>query len=347
MKKLIIFGGSFDPIHKGHVEIAKRALKKINANKLIFVPCKNHPDSKVLSATDQQRYDMVKLAISSYPEFEVSRFEIDRQQISYTIDTILHIKENYKDYQLYLLIGYDQLISFEHWHRFEEILDNVKIICHPRKVKKEEIKEVNFRYINIKNFNINTSSTELRTKPKRKYLDPKVLKYINDKGIYARDRLALVVSDYRLEHCLRVGKIAADLAKSLKYYTLIDKAYVAGVYHDYAKEVPKEECLKYARKLKIKNFISWKVLHGPIAAHLIYKDLLIDDYQVITAVKNHVIPEDFSTLTKIVFCADKLDIRKDGEIENRKKLLELCKKDISAGFDAINVVLKKIYEGNN
>ena len=289
---------------------------------------------------------MIKLAIANFPLFEISRYEIDRKEISYTIDTIYHIKDNYKDYQLYLLIGLDQLITFENWNKYNEILDNVKIICHPRKVDKTMIKNISFNYINLKSLNINTSSTELRSKPNRKYLDSKVLKFINDKGIYARDRLSLMVSDYRWEHCLRVGKIAKELAKSLKYYTLLDKAYVAGVYHDYAKEIPKEECLKYARKLKIKKFISWKVLHGPIGAYLINKNLLIDDYQVITAVKNHVIPEDFSTLTKIVFCADKLDIRKDGEIENRKKLLELCKKDISAGFDAINVVLKKIYGDN-
>lgn len=344
MKKLIIFGGSFDPIHKGHIEIAKRAFNKIKADKLIFVPCKNHPDGKLLSATDEERFQMIKLAIASFPCFEISRFEIDRKEVSYTIETIYHIKENYKDYQLYLLIGYDQLIAFESWHKSNEILDNVKIICHPRKIDvKDEPQEIKIPFINLKYLNINTSSTEMRTKPKRKYLDPKVLQFINDKGIYAKDRLSLMVSEYRLEHCLRVGRLAREIAKSLKYYTLIDKAYVAGIYHDYAKEIPKDECLKYARKLKIKKYISWKVLHGPIAAYLVSKDLLIDDYQVITAIKNHVIPEDFSTLTKIVFCADKLDIRKDGEIENRKKLLQLCKKDISLGFEAINEILKKIY----
>lgn len=345
MKKLIIFGGSFDPIHKGHIEIAKRAFNKIKANKLIFVPCKNHPDGKILSATDEQRYQMIRLAIKSFPYFEVSRFEIDRKDVSYTIETINQFKQDYKDYQLYLLIGYDQLISFETWYKYDEILDNVKIICHPRRVDESKEKEIKFPFIDLKYLNVNTSSSELRVRPKRKYLDPKVLQYINDNAIYAKDRLIdFGISEYRINHCLRVAKLAKEIAKSLKYYTLLNKAYVAGIYHDYAKEIPKEECLKYARKLKIKNYVNWKVLHGPIAAYLVEKKFLFEDYQVITAIRHHVQAiGDFSTLTKIVFCADKLDVRKDGEIENRKKLLQLCKKDLNAGFEAIKKVLEKIY----
>lgn len=388
-KKLIIFGGSFDPIHKGHLKIALRAFKKIKADKLFFVPCNNHPHDKKISASNQDRINMLKLGIKGYPRFEICDFEMKRNQTSYTIDTVNYFKEYYSDYKLYLLIGYDQLLKFKSWHKYEEIIEHAKIICHKRplissptnKNKVENIDELNSHenlakdlfldskqdkdklvdHISIGAFSLmNISSNQIRIKPKKSHLSIDVLNYINENGIYATNRLKEKLSDYRYEHSCRVADIAVDIAKSLKYYPLLKKAYVAGIYHDYAKEEPKEfqtnwftlfkigYLFKYKKQAKQEliekgnNSSFWKVIHAWLGAYQIKKEFYINDYQVLNAIRNHTIMEtENNVLAKIVYCADKLDIRKDGEIEDRKRLYELCKKDLDKGYNEIVNKLKE------
>lgn len=347
-KKLIIFGGSFDPIHKGHMTIAKKAFNKIKASKLLFVPCsQNHPTEKSISATNEQRVDMIRLSIKDYPCFEVCDYEIKNENnTSYTINTIRHIRENYQNYDLYLLIGYDQLINFKFWKDYKEILDYVKVICHVRKIDSEMLKDVDFPFIKLGLFNMNISSSELKLNPSRKYLNPSVIDYINENSIYALDRLSKVMTDYRFKHSIAVAEIAREIARRHKLYPLVKKAYEAGIYHDYAKELPEHELIEIAtKKLKIKKYESWKVLHGPVGAYLIEKKFLIEDYQVLTAIKNHVIPRDFSTLTKILYIADKIcprfDTKKD---DNYMEWVRLSKKDIDLCFKTIYDYFQNYYD---
>lgn len=345
-KKLIVFGGSFDPIHKGHIQIAIKAFKKIKADKLFFVPCsQNHPNNKTISATNEQRMDMINLCIKNHPYFEICDYEIKNNDAkSYTINTIQYLKSNYSEYELYLLIGYDQLINFKNWKDYKEILDYAKIICYVRKIENNNLlKEVDFPYTKIGLFNINTASSELKIKPSRKYLDDKVIEYINDNAIYGPERLSKVMSQYRYDHCLTVANIAKELALTHKLYPLVNRAYVAGLYHDYAKEFAKEKQIEIAKKLKIKNYPSWKVLHGPVGAYVIEKEFLMNDYQVLTAIKNHVIPKNFSTLTKLVYVADKIAPRHDTNNGDKEyqKWIKLSKTNLDECFRTIIDYYKK------
>ena len=349
-KKLIIFGGSFDPIHKGHLKIALKAFNKIKADKLFFVPCsQNHPTNKSISASNEQRMDMIKLCIKKYPQFEICDYEINNtNETSYTINTIRYIKNNYSNYDLYLLIGYDQLINFTSWKDYKEILEYCKLICHIRKFEKQQDVNVDFKYIKIGYFNIKTSSSDLKVYPNKKYLDSKVIKYINDNGLYAVDRLKLVMSDYRLQHCIDVANIAKNLAISHKLYPLINRAYVAGIYHDYAKDYKKEEQIKIAHhKLKYFDYPSWKVLHANVGAYEIEKKFFVDDYQVLTAIKNHTIPNDFSTLTKLIYIADKIAPRHDNQGDKEvEKWVKMSKQDLDQCFRTIHEYYLDFNKGN-
>ncbi|BAC44310.1 nicotinate-nucleotide adenylyltransferase [Malacoplasma penetrans] len=346
MKKIIIFGGTFDPIHKGHIEIAKKAIKKVKADRLFFVPCNQHPDSKDISASKQERLDMINLSIQNMPEFEICEFELNNDQPSFTINTIRYFKEQYSNCLIYLLIGYDQLINFKTWHNYQEILDYVNIISHVRKVNKEELEKVDFPFIKIGNKNIDAASRELKINPNRKYLNDKVINYINENCVYAYDRLKLVMSEYRLNHCIETANIAKEIALKHKLYPLVKKAYVAGYYHDYAKEFDKDKQIKIAKKLKIKKYPSWKVLHGPVATYYMEKYFLIDDYQIITAIKNHTVPQDFSTLTKIIFIADKIAPRDDEAKKIRKDWTKTAFKDIDKCFKDIIDFYEGFYQNN-
>ncbi|MDE5767466.1 MAG: nicotinate-nucleotide adenylyltransferase [Malacoplasma sp.] len=336
VNKLIIFGGSFDPVHNGHLKIAKKAFKKIKADKLFFVPCNQHPDAKNISASNSERLAMLNLAIQNIPEFEICEFELNNNEPSYTINTVRYFKQNYTNYELYLLVGYDQLVHFKEWQNYQEILENVKIICHVRKIDKSLIKQnVDFPYIKVGLKNINAASSQLKTEPKKAFLNPKVLNYINENAIYVEDREKLVLTEYRLNHCKVVANIAKDLALSHKLYPIVKKAYVAGWYHDYAKDMPKEKLEEIAKKIKIKDYVSWKVLHGHVAAYIMEKDFFMDDYQVLTAIRSHTLPFDFSSLSKIVYIADKLAPRDDEANQLRKEWAKLAFKDLNLCFETI------------
>lgn len=339
-KKLIVFGGSFDPVHQGHIKVALKAFKKINANKLFFIPCnKNHPGNKKISASNKERIDMLNLAIKNYPFFEICDYEtkLDSKTPSYTINTIRYLKENYGEYELYLLIGYDQLVNFKTWKDYQEILDYVKIICHVRKINNSDLKNVDFPYQKIGFFNIDASSKELKFKPNKKMLDENVLKYINENAIYARERIEKVMSSYRYEHSLEVAKIAKELAIRFKLYPLVKKAYVAGIYHDYAKDFNKDEVIAIAeKKLNLYSYPSWKVLHADVGAYLIEKEFMIDDYQILTAIKNHTIPKDYSTLTKLLYVADKIAPRENVEDKREyEQWVRLSKQNLDQCFRTI------------
>lgn len=344
-EKVIIFGGSFDPVHTGHIFVAKNALKMLNADKLFFVPCKNHPNNKKLYSTDQQRCEMLNLAIANIDQFYLSMFEIEnKNNVSYTIDTINYFKKKFPNAELFLLIGYDQLINFKNWKDYQNILKQTKLICHARDKQKINI-DFDVLFINKK---INVSSTLVREKPKKWYLCKDVLEYINENGLYAVNRLKNVMSDYRLAHSIRVANLAKELCTNFKNNKLTKQAYVAGIYHDYAKEIDKKIQNSFWTKLKIKmfNFPSWKTIHGPYGAYLVKKNFFINDKDVLIAIKNHTVPKELTLLTKIIYCADKLDIRHDGVIDNHKQIYQNCMKDIDLGFNMIIDQEKKKYGEN-
>jgi nicotinate-nucleotide adenylyltransferase len=127
-----IFGGSFDPVHNGHLGIASRLIDDGVLDKVIFMPtaqAPHKPQSAQASATD--RLAMLKLAIQGDQRLEVSDYEIQRGGVSYTIDTALHFKERYGD-GLRLIIGMDSLIDLHKWYRSSDLVQSCGIITYPR-----------------------------------------------------------------------------------------------------------------------------------------------------------------------------------------------------------------------
>ena len=123
-KRIILFGGSFDPIHVGHIEVAASAIEKLGADGIIFIPAKrspHKPDSPSVCAED--RLKMVSLAIEGYPLFSVSDCEITRAEPSYTLDTVKHFCDMFGcDTEVCFLLGADTIADLPKWHRIEELM---------------------------------------------------------------------------------------------------------------------------------------------------------------------------------------------------------------------------------
>jgi len=136
MSAVGVFGGTFDPIHLGHLITAASVREIRNLEKIIFIPAFTSPHkTDIKSSGGKDRLEMVKLAVEGKAYFEVCDYEIKNEGISFTIDTLRMLKEKYSEIEL--IIGYDNLIKFSSWKQPDDILKLAKLVVLNRKVKDE------------------------------------------------------------------------------------------------------------------------------------------------------------------------------------------------------------------
>jgi len=150
MKHLGIFGGTFNPIHFGHLRVAVEVLERFHLDKIIFIPSAqppHKPHTNIVSELD--RLNMTQLAIHSFPLFECSIIETKRHGLSYTIDTIKELNNNYShDTQFYYLIGRDAFFAIHTWKSFEMLFHHVPFIVMSRPEKDQNSSMTNTHLMN-------------------------------------------------------------------------------------------------------------------------------------------------------------------------------------------------------
>lgn len=125
MKKIGILGGTFDPIHEGHVMIAQTAYQQLQLDQVEFIPC-FQPPHRTTHASAQDRFNMVALALKNHPHFHANDTEIKKQGISYTIDTIHALKKTLPDAEFFYIIGEDAFSQLHTWKNAAILLREVK-----------------------------------------------------------------------------------------------------------------------------------------------------------------------------------------------------------------------------
>lgn len=132
-KKLGIMGGTFDPVHLGHLHTAEFIYEHLGLGKIIFVPAFIAPHKVGLEfAPAADRYRMTELATKPYPYFEVTDIELRRCGVSYTYDTVMELKRQYPEYELYFIVGADAVPMLNTWHKIRELLSEVTFIAADR-----------------------------------------------------------------------------------------------------------------------------------------------------------------------------------------------------------------------
>jgi nicotinate-nucleotide adenylyltransferase len=189
-EKIGIYGGTFDPIHIGHLITTRFVLEQRNLDKIIFIPCNISPlKTHLNSSSSKDRLNMLKLAIDRMPQFGFSDYEIKKGDVSYTIETIREMKKIYDDIEL--IIGYDNLVVFDKWKEPDEIFKLAKVVVMKRHYEsgaKPEHKYFDMSTI-LETPRIEISSSEIRQRVKNNlpidlYVPEKVKEYIFENGLY-------------------------------------------------------------------------------------------------------------------------------------------------------------------
>lgn len=200
---ITILGGSFNPIHNGHIEMAKCAARQYNLENIVFMPNKStyYKDNDAF-VSDEDRINMLKLAIEDYDYMSVSDMEIRRGGVTHTIDTIRELKEEDPDRKIYFIIGGDSLEWVEKWVDADELLGSVTFLTAvrgktDRARSKSIIEGIYSRHtdaaillLDMKDYPM--SSTDIRTKASEggdisDMVPVKVAEYIKEKGLYRRN----------------------------------------------------------------------------------------------------------------------------------------------------------------
>ena len=200
MTKIGIFGGSFDPIHFGHIYLAMQAKDEAELDRIIFVPATLQPFKLDRKATDgRHRAEMIELSVQNYDGAIVSPYELNRDEVSYTVNTLRHFRDEFgNSAEIYFITGTDAFLKIDTWKNADEILSGYSFIIGSRpgyrddelKAKIDELKsKYGCNIIVVHNTQIDVSSTELREKLKngesvKDYINPKVERYIQENGLY-------------------------------------------------------------------------------------------------------------------------------------------------------------------
>ena len=194
---LLFFGGSFDPVHIGHLILARDVKEFFNYRKVIFIPAYISPFKveKGHRAPAEDRVAMLKLATQNVSYFEIDTYEVERKEVSYTYYTVQYLIKRYGVEKVHWLMGDDTFLQFHKWYKWKELLNFLTPVVVLRKTTAEEVKNYALKVLSLKEFKLYSgrrleiSSTEIRKRLKEgkdiKFLVPdRVEEYIEQKGLY-------------------------------------------------------------------------------------------------------------------------------------------------------------------
>ncbi|MGD9152259.1 MAG: nicotinate-nucleotide adenylyltransferase [Gammaproteobacteria bacterium] len=204
-----ILGGTFDPIHLGHIKIAEYALKKCNLQKVIFIPCHTPAHRYQPIATAAQRLTMTQLAIKDYPNFIADDREIKRQGTSFMIDTLQSLKKDYPNNSLCLILGTDAFANLDTWHQWQQLTNYA-----------------NFIVINRLGVKIEISSSIKELLKNSEIFDPTAFQHKPNGLIYQLHITPIPISATKIRKQLHEHKLPTDsLPKAVYDYIYAEKIY--------------------------------------------------------------------------------------------------------------------------
>lgn len=326
MRRIALFGGSFDPIHEGHLEVAKHALKELNVVAIWFVVARLSPFKENASSFDD-RVAMVRKMVGPYKRFHVCTVEKTMPIPSYSIDTVRQLKVQNPTTEFYWLIGSDQLDALESWKDIDQLKREVTFVVYNR-----EGYNALHSFKTIKGPLINVSSTDIRSGISTK-TSRRVLGFSMMKGLYLDSMTKERLSEKRYQHTLRVTELALELAAI--HNVDRDEVYLAAMTHDWCKELADDELISAMRCVNPELLkLNPALYHGFAASSLLSKQYFVRNRNVLRAISSHVVGSSTNKVAMILFIADKCE---RGRSYDTEPFIEIAKKDLVKGFKKVRL----------
>lgn len=364
--KVGIMGGTFDPIHYGHLAAAEAVREALALDLVVFMPAGRPAFKQNKQVTDaEHRYAMTLAATEKNTRFIASRSEVDREGVTYTVDTARALRAFLgAKSRIYFILGADAFADVQKWYGFDELvrLSDFAVTSRPG-FDKERLTDIanavrkahkaKVRLLTIPDLDI--SSTVVRKRAAAgesiRYLLPdEVADYVDKHGLYRprptlkemRERLKRSLSEKRYEHSLGVADEAVRLAKI--HNADADKAYLAGLLHDTAKEIPDKKLLKRAKAAGIALDAVTKanpsLAHAPLGAWIAKTEFAVRDEDVLNAISYHSTGRPgMSVLEKIIYVADFIEPTRPMR-EGNEKARQCVEFDLDAAV--IEVMTRKL-----
>ncbi|MDO5299831.1 MAG: nicotinate-nucleotide adenylyltransferase [Clostridia bacterium] len=371
MQTIGLMGGSFNPVHCGHLNLARRALLSGRVDSVLFLPTGNPPHKHAELADKMDRLAMVRLAVEGEAGMGVSREEIDRDGVIYTIDTLGNLAGRMPDCRFIYLIGADTLRVLHTWKRVQDVIGRCGFLVMMREGEPEQEvldlaeswrgRGAQVELLAARKMDI--SSTEIRRRvreglPLAGLVPPAVDAYIAAHGLYQTGeepqpmkrekmvyKLKKTLDAQRFIHTLGVEATARKMA--VVFGEDEEKAALAGLLHDCAKCMPLSQMVKAAKGVPLDPVMKEsKALMHAVAGRCVAESVYgVKDEEVLSAIRWHTTGHaDMTRLEKIIYLADMIE-------PNRKpypgldQLRELCMRDLDlAMHQALRMSLEHVQE---
>ncbi len=336
--KIGILGGSFDPIHEGHMAMAHESYKQLNLDEVWILPTAKTPLKSRELTDNEHRLNMIRLAIEEYSYIHLCTLEMEREGTSYTVDTARELKSRFPMHSFYWIIGNDQLSQFHLWKDADEIVKLVQVVSFDRD---GELSETPYDIQRLKMPMMPVSSSEIRIGNKLNYMNPKVLEYIYGHRLYIENFVRTRVTEKRFQHSVSVANLCEELAFDNDLDT--QKAYLIGLFHDIAKSMTKEEMEPWMDVICPENKkYAVAVWHGFVGSEIVDRIFYLHDPIIKNAIYHHVLGTSEDPYAMLIFCADKLDPLRNYDTSFG---INICKENLRNGFEYEKAENKKYLEG--
>ena len=353
--KSAIYGGTFNPPHRGHVESLQAVYEQAKPDRVLVIPASIPPHKELAAGSPdaEKRLELTRLAFKELPYAEVTDMELTRTGKSYTSDTVAELLRKYPDAELMLAMGTDMFLSFETWHEYRYLIDNVTMLVFARREGEDEKIFKYGEYLESKygakiNYIMHDplpiSSSEIRRllprRLGRELLPGVVFARIVKNGDYAakpdfpwlREQSYAYLSPKRIPHVQGCEWEAVRLAK--RWGESEEDAAEAGILHDITKKLVLSEQLILSEKYGIINdtyeTANVKLLHAKTGAALA-RDLFNISDRVYSAIRWHTTGKpDMTLLEKIIYMADYIEPNRD--VPGVDKLRKLAYEDLDAAM---------------
>ena len=301
----VLFGGGFDPIHLGHLNMAEKASKELDAD-VIFIPA---PISiwKKESVSIEHKIVMVELAIKDNPRFSLDLFEVNSgKSENYSIDTAEYFVQKYPKDKIFYLIGADHVNSFHKWKDAKRLSEIVQIVFFERPgIVLDESNIAEYRMKKISGELVDVASTDIRELRDLK-LPWDVIEYIQNNNLYYMKDIASYLGEKRLNHSIQVAMLAYKIAVANKLENP-EKYYAAGILHDIGKETPLQKSIMEKEFPEFMDLGEWSY-HQFVGSYLAETHFGIKDRLILDAIKYHATGnENMSLLGKVIYASDKIE----------------------------------------